>query len=194
MGSTSAQALNEPLEQLEVRTRGELADHDTSALSVAALKGYLSAICADSVNFVNAELIARERGISLTNSRTSELKEWKAELMLKATSKDHEYIIGGSIINDELRVLRFNDYALDLPVSGNLLVMEYTDRPGMVGKYGSILGEHQVNIARMEVSRVDGQGNALVILTLDDPVPDDVLEKIEEAVSPRRIVSISLDT
>lgn len=192
LGALLAQATNEPLEHLEVRARGELGNHDTSALAVAGLKGYLSAICDSSVNFVNANLIAKERGITITHSSTTELKVWKAELMLKATCGSHEYIIGGSIINDELRVLRFNDYALDLPVSGNLLVMEYTDRPGMVGKYGSILGEHQVNIARMEVSRVDGQGNALVILTLDDPVSDDVINKIQQTIAPTRIVHISL--
>lgn len=192
LGEIMAQALNEPVEHLEVRARGELGEHDTSALPVAALKGYLSAISDDNVSFVNANIIAKERGISLTHSSTTELKEWKAELVLKAITKNHEYIIGGSIINDQLRILRFNNYRLDLPVGGNLLVMEYTDRPGMVGKYGSILGEHQVNIARMEVSRVDGQGNALVILTLDDPIEESVCEELKEAIKPERIAALSL--
>ena len=192
LGAIIAQALDEPLEHLEVRARGELGKHDTSALSVAALKGYLSAISDDNVSFVNAHLIAKERGISMTHSSTTELKEWKAELMLKAITKNHEYIIGGTIINEQMRILRFNNYRLDLPVSGNLLVMEYTDRPGMVGKYGGILGEHQVNIARMEVSRVDGQGNALVILTLDDPINDDVFNELKNEINPQRIAALSL--
>ncbi|NRA40410.1 MAG: ACT domain-containing protein, partial [Planctomycetes bacterium] len=192
LGTILAQSLDEPLQHLEIRARGELAEHDTSALAVAALKGYLSAISDDQVNFVNANLIAKERGITLTNSNTAELKEWKAELMVKAVTENHEFIIGGSLIKDQLRVLRFNNYRLDLPVSGNLLVMEYADRPGMVGKYGSILGEHQVNIARMEVSRVDGQGNALVILSLDDPINQEVIDKLQTTVNAHKIVNISL--
>ena len=71
--------------------------------------------------------------------------------------------------------------------------MEYQDRPGMVGAYGSILGNAQINIARMEeVGRVDGRGDALVILTLDDPVPEAVLAELKEAVRPTRIFALSL--
>ena len=68
--------------------------------------------------------------------------------------------------------------------------MEYQDRPGMVGAYGSILGNAQINIARMEVGRVDGRGDALVILTLDDPVPAAVLEELKEAIRPTRIFAL----
>jgi hypothetical protein len=70
--------------------------------------------------------------------------------------------------------------------------MVYQDRPGMVGKYGSILGANSINIARMEVSRIDGRGDALVILTLDDPVPVKVLEDIKASVMPIRAHLISI--
>ena len=70
--------------------------------------------------------------------------------------------------------------------------MEYPDRPGMVGRYGTILGENKINIARMEVSRIDGRGDALVILTLDDPVPTSVVEEIRATVKPNKAYKVSL--
>jgi D-3-phosphoglycerate dehydrogenase len=89
-------------------------------------------------------------------------------------------------------VLQYNEYPIDLPIGGHLLIMEYPDRPGMVGKYGSLLGENKINIARMEVSRIDGRGDALVLLTLDDPVPAPVFDQIVAAVKPTKAYRISL--
>ena len=120
------------------------------------------------------------------------MKGWADQLTVKAITARGSHVIGGSIINDQLRVLRYDDYPVDLPVGGHLLAMEYPDRPDMVGKYGSILGNHRINIARMEVSRIDGRGDALVILTLDDPVPAEVFNEIRATVHPTRAYSISV--
>ena len=104
---------------------------------------------------------------------------------------DGEHVIGGSLVDGQLRIMRFDDYRIDLPIEGHLLVMEYPDRPGMVGRFGTILGSAEINIARMEVSRIDGRGDALVILTLDDPIQSDVLDEITAAVEPVRSFTIS---
>jgi len=192
LGRALAQALSAPLRGLEVRARGELAHYEIKPLAVAALKGALEQICDDQVNLVNASLIAEERGITLTTSRTENLEEWSARLAIKATTVEGEHVIGGSLIDGELRIQRFDDYTTDLPVGGHLLVLEYGDRPGMVGRIGTILGEHDINIARMEVSRVDGRGEALVVITLDDPVPEGVLAQIRDAIRSERAFTMSL--
>jgi D-3-phosphoglycerate dehydrogenase len=113
-------------------------------------------------------------------------------LVLKAASKTGVHIIAGALVGGQLRVLRYNEFPIDLPIGGHLLVMEYPDRPGMVGKYGSILGANSINIARMEVSRIDGRGDALVILTLDDPISPAVFEEIKTNVKPTKAYRISL--
>jgi D-3-phosphoglycerate dehydrogenase len=187
LGALLAQTLDAPLQALEARARGELASFDTRPLATAALKGALSQIVEEPVNMVNVQLIAEERGITLTHSSTQQMREWLAQLAIRATTSKGEHIIGGSLVNGQLRVMRFDDYRLDLPVDGNLLIIEYPDRPGMVGLYGSILGQHQINIARMEVCRIDGRGEALVILTVDDPVADSVLDELKKALKPSRI-------
>ncbi len=193
LGETLAQAVDAPITGLEVRARGELGRFDVKPLSVAALKGTLSRICEQDVNMVNAQVIAEERGITLTASATETLKDNAARLMLKATTKSGDHVIGGTLVDGQLRILLFEDYPVDLPVGGNLLVMEYPDRPGMVGRYGSILGENNINIARMEVSRIDGRGDALVLLNLDDPVSAEVMDRIGATVKPKRLFTIAVD-
>lgn len=190
LGSIVAQTLAAPLTGIEVIAAGELAKHDVRPLAVAALKGALQRISDEVVNFVTVNQIAAERGISVTSS-TRDVGGGPA-LTIKALTPAGERVIAGSLDRGQLRVQRYDDYPIDLPISGHLLIMEYPDRPGMVGKYGTILGEHRINIARMEVSRIDGRGDALVILTLDDPVPAEVLDRIVAAIRPLRAHRVSL--
>jgi D-3-phosphoglycerate dehydrogenase len=196
LGAAVVQTLDEPLKGLEVIARGELAQYDTKPLATAALKGALARISDQVVNFVTVAKIAEERGITLVSSSSEQTKGNHGgpveQLTIKAVTAKGEHIIGGSLVNNQLRMVRYNDYAIDLPIGGHLLVMEYPDRPGMVGSYGSILGENKINIARMEVSRIDGRGDALVILTLDDPVPTTVVEQIRVSVKPNKAYKVSL--
>jgi D-3-phosphoglycerate dehydrogenase / 2-oxoglutarate reductase len=196
LGAAVVQTLDEPLKGLEVIARGELAKYDTKPLATAALKGALAKISDQVVNFVTVAKIAKDRGITLVSSSSEQSKGAQGgpieQLTIKAVTAKGEHIIGGSLVNGVLRVVRYNDYAIDLPIGGHLLVMEYPDRPGMVGKYGSILGANSINIARMEVSRIDGRGDALVILTLDDPVPSSVVEEIKTVVKPNKAYKVSL--
>jgi D-3-phosphoglycerate dehydrogenase / 2-oxoglutarate reductase len=195
LGAAVVQTIDDPLKGLEVIARGELAKFDTKPLATAALKGALAKISDQVVNFVTVTKIALDRGITLVSSSSETAKVAggpQEQLTIKAITTKGEHIIGGSRVNGQLRVMRYNDFPIDLPVGGHLLVMEYPDRPGMVGKYGSILGNHRINIARMEVSRIDGRGDALVILTLDDPVPTNVLDEIKSTVKPNKAYKVSL--
>ena len=192
LGAAVVQTIDEPLKGLEVIARGELAKYDTKPLATAALKGALAKISDQVVNFVTVAKIAQDRGITLVSASSEQIKGQVEQLTIKAITAKGEHVIGGSLVNGQLRVLRYNEYPVDLPIGGHLLVMEYPDRPGMVGKYGSILGAHRINIARMEVSRIDGRGDALVLLTLDDPVPAAVLEEIKTTVKPNKAYKVSL--
>ncbi len=192
LGAAVVQTLEEPLKGLEVVARGDLARYDTKPLATAALKGALAKISDQMVNFVNVNQIAKERGITITSSSTEQGEPNEPALTVRAITQGGFHIIGGNLVHGQLRVLKYNEYPIDLPIGGHLLVMEYPDRPGMVGKYGSLLGANNINIARMEVSRIDGRGDALVILTLDDPIPPAVFEEIKATVKPNRAYKVSL--
>ena len=191
LGAAVVQTLDEPLKGLEVTAKGPLAKYDTKPLAVAALKGALAKISDQVVNFVTVNQIAKDRGITLTSS-SQEIADGADQLMITAVTASGRHVIAGALVANQLRVLRYNDFPIDLPIGGHLLVMEYPDRPGMVGKYGTILGTNRINIARMEVSRIDGRGDALVILTLDDPMPTAVFEEIKAMVKPNKAYKVSL--
>ncbi len=192
LGATVVQTIESPLRGLEVIARGDLARYDTKPLATAALKGALAHITDQVVNFVTVNQVAKERGITITSSSTEQGGADEPQLTVRAITTTGDHVIGGHVVKGQLRVLRYNEYPIDLPIGGHLLVMEYPDRPGMVGRYGSILGANNINIARMEVSRIDGRGDALVILTLDDPVPAPVFEEIKNTVRPNRAYKVSL--
>jgi D-3-phosphoglycerate dehydrogenase len=192
LGAAVVQTLDHPLMGLEVTARGDLAKFDTKPLSVAALNGALAKISDQVVNFVTVTNVAKERGITLTSSSSEQTKGFADQLTVRAITASGDHLIGGSLVGGVLRVLRYNEYPIDLPIGGNLLVMEYPDRPGMVGKFGTILGNNHINIARMEVSRIDGRGDALVIITLDDPMAINVLEEIKLAVKPNKAYRVAL--
>jgi D-3-phosphoglycerate dehydrogenase len=192
LGAAIVQTLDEPLRSIEIIARGDLAKYDVKPLAVAALKGALAKISDTVVNFVTVDSIAKARGISFTAS-TEQGAAGREQILVKATTASGSTrVIGGALIDGQLRVLRYNEYPVDLPIGSHLLVMEYPDRPGMVGKYGSMLGENRINIARMEVSRIDGRGDALVILTLDDPLPSAVFDAIKAAVKPTKAWKITV--
>ena len=191
LGAAVVQTLDEPLKGLEVTAKGHLATFDTKPLAVAALKGALARISDQVVNFVTVNQIAKDRGITITSS-SQEIADGADQLQVKAITASGSHIIAGSLVGGQLRVLKYNDFPIDLPIGGHLLVMEYTDRPGMVGMYGTILGANRINIARMEVSRIDGRGDALVILTLDDPIPLAVFEEIKTTVKPNKAYKVAL--
>ncbi len=192
LGAALVQTLDQPLKGLEVIAEGDLAKFDTKPLATAALKGALARISDQVVNFVTVQTIAAERGISLTSSSKDGAGDGGTRLVIRARTATGEQLIAGRLIDGGLKVVRYNEYPVDLPIGGNLLIMEYPDRPGMVGRYGTILGENRINIARMEVSRIDGRGDALVILTLDDPIPAEVFDQIRATVKPTRAYRISL--
>ncbi len=192
LASALVQTIDAPLESLEVKVHGKLARYDTKPLGVAVLKGALQHISDAEVNLVNAALIAEERGIAITNASSENENQQGALLTITATADGATHTIGGTVIEDELRVRCYDDYLIDVPLGRYILVLEYPDRPGMVGAYGSILGENEINIARMEVSRIDGRGDALVILELDDPIPDELVTKIKNVVNAPRAFSVSV--
>ncbi|MBI5368559.1 MAG: phosphoglycerate dehydrogenase [Planctomycetes bacterium] len=193
LGSLAVQIGGGAVSQIEVTALGELAGRDTRAVVVAALKGALTPACGDRVNLVNAGVIAEERGIRVIESKSRDLKDWRSLVTVRVVGEAGETAVSGTVAEDrEPRVVRVNQYEVDLRPAEHLLVMFYPDRPGMVGKFGTILGAHSLNIARMEVGRRSRGGQAVVILTLDDPVPPAVLDEIRSAVQVEFLRAVRL--
>ncbi|HET7678231.1 MAG TPA: phosphoglycerate dehydrogenase [Candidatus Limnocylindrales bacterium] len=162
---------------LTLEVAGEVAGHDSTPLAAATLRGLLETVTEERVNLVNAAHLARARGITLVERRIGDAGRWTSLLTLSGATS-----VAGTIGPDgEPRFVRLADYWLDLPPAPYMLVTRHRDRPGTMGLIGSILGAADVNISSMHLGRTRPREDALMILALDDPVPDPVAEAIRQA-------------
>jgi D-3-phosphoglycerate dehydrogenase len=160
---------------LTLEVAGELAAHDTSPLVASALSGILEQGSEGRVNVINAPSLAKARGISITERKIAESGRYTSLLSLTGSTT-----VGGTVAATEARLVRLGDYWLDMSPSTNMLVTRHQDLPGTMGRIGLILGEADVNISAMHLGRNSPRADALMILALDDPVPDEVAARIRE--------------
>src|SRR6266851_793714 len=161
---------------IELEFEGELAEHDVNLLVAAAIRGVLQPFTEDRINAVNARLIASSRGVKLIERRSSAHGSYASLVTLRM----HGHEIAGTVLMGEPRAVRIDSFRVDLVPEGRFLVSRHDDRPGVVGSFGTILGQHDVNIASMQVGRDAPRGNAMMILAVDDPVSPDVLARLRE--------------
>ena len=183
------------IEGLRFEYHGGIADHDTRALTLSGLKGAFSGIVHEPVTFVNAPLVAKERGISVEEARSSLSLDYVNLLEVRAESRGDPVSVAGVLVGkrDNERLVRVYGYELDMAFSSFMTFFRYVDRPGVVGIVGSLLGEAGVNIANMQVARHTEGGEALMGLSVDSPIPEDVLERIKEAAGLKEAQLVVLD-
>ncbi len=179
--------------RVEVTCLGELASRDTRAVTVAALRGVLVPVCGDRVNLVNARVIAQERGIATLESRSTEARDYISLVTVHVETEGGRRTVSGTLRErKDPRIVRIDGFEVDLKPSANMIVMFYPDRPGMVGKFGTITGKANINIARMEVGRAERGQQAVVILTVDDPVPPAILDELKAATGGQDVHLVTL--
>ena len=174
LGSLAAQLLDERPAQLALSYAGAVLELDPEPLRAAAVKGLLETFSEQRVNLVNALELARVRGLAIAERREAEPGRYAALLSVAVGSTE----VAGTLVQGEPRIVFIDGFWVDVPVEGNLLLTKHQDKPGLVGRVGTLLGEHDVNISSMQVGRLHPRGEALMILTLDDPVPDVVRARI----------------
>jgi len=173
---------------------GRIGEADTRVLTLAVVKGVLRGVVHEPVSFVNAPIIARERGIAISEMRSSVSSDYVNLLAVSAETDNGEVSVAGTLVgkrNDQ-RVMHVNGYDIEMAPATNMLFFEYEDRPGVIGKVGTILGQHEINIATMDVGRASRGGTALMGLTLDTPAGQDVIDDITSAIGGRAARSIVL--
>jgi D-3-phosphoglycerate dehydrogenase len=183
LGRFCVQLERDNVERVEVEVAGQVARRDPELIGRAVLKGLLAKVTAQAVNLVNAHLVARERGVALAVSTDERAGSGYTNLVTVTThAGTGRKIIAGTVFDGVPRIVRLRDLHIEFIPEGHILVLSYEDRPGMVGKIGSILGRHNVNIASMHVGRRTRRGGAIVVLLLDETVAPDVMEEVSKAV------------
>ncbi|MFN8472440.1 MAG: phosphoglycerate dehydrogenase [Anaerolineae bacterium] len=169
------------LSRVRLTYSGELADYDTTPLKAAVVRGLLGGLSEERINLVNAALIARRRGIEVIEEKTPYVKQFTSLVTIEATTSQGVQSVAGTVARGEAHLVRINDFWVDIVLEGSVLVSHNRDKPGVIGAVGSMLGQANVNIAYMQVGRDHPRGEAIMILGLDDPLPDGALEMLENS-------------
>jgi D-3-phosphoglycerate dehydrogenase len=195
LGQIFTGVAGEVAQQLDVEVRGEITEHDVKVLELAALKGVFSSVVEDQVSYVNAPLLAAERGTAVRLVTDPESPDHRNLITIRGTLANGSQVsVSGTLvgIHQRERLVEVNGYDIDIEPTDHLALLTYHDRPGMVGTVGQILGDARVNIAGMQVSRDTMGGQALVALSVDSAIPADTLTEIASAVSATSIRAIDL--
>ncbi|MBI4564017.1 MAG: phosphoglycerate dehydrogenase [Planctomycetes bacterium] len=193
LGSLCAQLQGGRPRAIEVTFLGQVASFEPSAMTQLAVKGALQPHLGGEINEVNARLTARERGIQIIESKRKDARNYKSLLSVRVETEEGSRTVAGTVFEGPSpRIVHVDAFDIDLRPSKHMLVMTYPDLPGMVGRFGTILGEHKINIARMEVGRTGRGQRAIIMLAVDDPVSPSVLEEIRSKVAVQEIRSITL--
>ena len=183
------------LTDLEVDVRGELAAYDVSVYRLAALKGYFTNQVTENVSYVNAPLLAEQRGITSRLTTDEESKDYRNTTTLRGALSDGTTVeVSGTLSGTKMveKIIGLNGYDIEVPLADHHVVMFYTDRPGIVAVYGKEFGDAGVNIAGMQVARRSAGGQALSIITVDSPVPDEVLGRVASAIDADEVREIDI--
>ncbi|MEA2580771.1 MAG: D-3-phosphoglycerate dehydrogenase / 2-oxoglutarate reductase [Actinomycetota bacterium] len=172
---------------------GRVAEHDTRVLTLAILKGILGRSVHEPVSFVNAPMLAKERGLTVSEMRSTVSTDYVSLVTLRADTDGGPVSLAGTIMGrSHERLMQVNDFDIEVAPASNMIFFQYEDRPGIIGKVGTLLGDHQVNIATMDVGRKAEGGDALMVLTVDTLVAPDILESVAAAIEAHQLRSISL--
>ncbi|HEX6249693.1 MAG TPA: phosphoglycerate dehydrogenase [Nocardioidaceae bacterium] len=185
----------EVAQQLDVEVRGEITQYDVKVLELAALKGVFSDVVEEQVSYVNAPLLAAERGVAVRLVTDPDSPDHRNLITLRGTLADGRQVsVSGTLvgINQRERLVEVNGYDVDIEPTEHLAFFRYTDRPGMVGTVGQILGKADVNIAGMQVARDAKGGHALVALSVDSGIAPEVLEQIRVAMDAEAVCAVDL--
>ena len=193
-GAMVAQLAHGGVEDLEVVMIGGLADTDTRILRTAVLKGMLGRATDEPVNYVNANYYAEQRGIHVTETKRTETHDYVSMIVVKAQAGGEPVEVAAALIgkNNEPRLVSLFDYDLDMAPGQFMAFFRYPDRPGMIGKVGTIMGEAGVNIASMQVGRNEAGGTALMGLNVDTPLSAYLLAEIKKSAGMQDAWSVEL--
>ncbi|MBM7505125.1 phosphoglycerate dehydrogenase [Agromyces aurantiacus] len=195
LGQLFAGLAHGPLTSLDVEVHGELVDYDVSVLKLAALKGVFTNVVSETVSYVNAPLLAEQRGIAVRLITDAESPEYRNVITLRGALADGTQVsVSGTLTGPKQieKLVGINGYEIEVPIADHHIVMIYTDRPGIVAVYGGAFGEAGINIAGMQIARREAGGQALSVLTVDSPVPAEVLERVRSAIDADVFVEIDI--
>ncbi len=180
-------------EKLTFGYAGNISHYDCTPLTVCGLATMLGRMVDQDVNMVNASLIAEQMGIVVEESKSTQADGFSNIITLIAEGNGKRKLVSGTLFEGNARIIRLRDYTMDFAPEQFMLLLNYEDRPGMIGKIGTIMGQYDINIASMNLGRSGKKGEAMVILSLDTAIPQPVVDEIKAATEATFIKALKMN-
>ncbi|MHB8157455.1 MAG: phosphoglycerate dehydrogenase [Desulfocucumaceae bacterium] len=181
LGRFQAHLMTGRIKKMEVIYSGDFANNEVAPITTAVVKGLLDPILQESVNFVNASMLAKNRGIQVLQAVDGMNEGYSSLITVKVYSDKEEKSISGTLFGgNDPRIVLIDGYRVDAVPSGFMLYVPHTDKPKIIGPVGNLIGDHNINIASMQVGRKQIGGKAIMLLSVDGEVPEETLKKIAE--------------
>ncbi|MFC2020108.1 phosphoglycerate dehydrogenase, partial [Chloroflexota bacterium] len=179
VGKLASQLAEGQANAIRIKYDGEIANYDTTVIKAAVLGGLLNEISEERVNLVNANLVATQRGLTVVEQKETTCENYSSLITMEVTTTAGATTVAGTVMRGESHIVKVNDYWIDIvPTGGYFLFSHHRDRPGLIGAVGKITGDADINISYMHLSRLKARGEALMVLALDEPLPEKQLEQI----------------
>jgi len=179
VGRLVSQLVEGQMNTIQIGYEGEISNYDTNALKAAVLGGLLEEISEERINLVNASIVASRRGLAVVEQKETTCENYASLITVEATTSAGVTTAAGTVIRRESHIVRVNNYWIDIvPAEGYFLFLDHRDRPGLMGTIGRITGDANINISSMNVSRLKPRGQALAVLALDEPLPEEQQQQI----------------
>ena len=179
VGKLVSQLAEGQMNVIQIEYDGDISNYDTNALKAAILGGLLEAISEERVNLVNANIVAARRGLTVVEQKKATCENYASLITVEVTTSSGATTVTGTVMRGEPHIVRVNNYWIDIvPTGGYFLFSDHQDRPGLIGAVGKITGDADINISYMHLSRLKARGQALMILALDEPLPEEQQHQI----------------
>jgi D-3-phosphoglycerate dehydrogenase len=193
MGCLHAQLCKSPLKEVAIEYVGDFQDLDMSPVTTAVIKGLLTPMIKDAVNSVNAPIIAKERGIKVTETNSASAEDYVNLITVRATTTEMTHTVAGTIFGKhEARVVKINHFRLEMIPQGHAAIIHNLDKPGAIGSIGSVLGKHGINISRMQVGQEEEGDNNIIFLRTDTSIPPEVVEELRNLPLIKTVITLEL--
>jgi D-3-phosphoglycerate dehydrogenase len=181
IGGFASQIFEGGITELTLEYKGDASELNVSPLTIAAIKGMLNPILLETVNFVNAPFIAKERGIEVKETKSTDAGDYQSLIVMKIKSPKKELHVAGTLFSKkDPRIVKIDNFTVEIVPEGNMLFMYNNDRPGVIGNIGTLLGKNNINIARMHFGREQAGGRAISVVNIDSPASEKLLKEIKK--------------
>jgi D-3-phosphoglycerate dehydrogenase len=193
LGGFASQIFKGGVTEITIEYQGDASEIDTAPVTIAAIKGFLTPILEETVNFINALFIAKERGIEVKETKSSDAGDYQSMIVIRVKAKEKENYFAGTLFSKkDPRIIGIDNFKVEIVPEGELLFIYNNDKPGVIGNIGTLLSNNNINIARMHFGREKLGGRAISVVTIDSPATPEIIEEIKRLPNILSVKQITL--